>query len=143
MDYDQIGEYLEHRGLSDDQIDDFLEHHGVKGQKWGVRRAAKRAASGSDRFGNRNNARVQRRVDRVARVAQGKASVGDMIRATLFNIPVRDIVAEGGSIKGGAQHQLDRNKRLQNKISSGKRNATDIMLRLGGTDIRELNLNGK
>lgn len=37
MDWQEVGEYLEHHGVSDEDIDAFLEHHGVKGQKWGVR----------------------------------------------------------------------------------------------------------
>lgn len=37
-----LGIMLEHKGFTDDEIDAyFLEHHGVKGQKWGVRRAAR------------------------------------------------------------------------------------------------------
>ena len=37
MDWQEVGEYLSHHGVSDEDIDEFLEHHGVKGQKWGVR----------------------------------------------------------------------------------------------------------
>lgn len=45
IDIDELGEFLEHQGLTDDQIDDyFLAHYGVKGQKWGVRRANSRDA---------------------------------------------------------------------------------------------------
>lgn len=42
MNIDQIGDFLEHQGLSDEQIDEYFEHHGTKGMKWGVRRAARR-----------------------------------------------------------------------------------------------------
>lgn len=140
MDIDEIGEFLEHQGLSDEAIDEYFEHHGVKGQRWGVRRAEKRAASGPDRFGNRNNPQQQRRVDRVKRVASGKASTGDMIKAGLLQIPLADIVAEL-SVSGGAKRSLERSKRTQNKIMVGKKNATDILLRANGIDIRELNFN--
>lgn len=43
MNIDEVGEYLEHQGLTDDDIDEVLAHFGVKGQKWGVRRAKKQA----------------------------------------------------------------------------------------------------
>lgn len=118
-------------------LDEFLEHHGVKGQKWGVRRAEKRAAKGPNRFGNRNTAQFQRRTDRVARVASGKASVGDQLKAGLFNVPLANIVAEG-SLRGGSALTLERNARVQAKIVAGKKNATDTLLRLQGVDIREL-----
>lgn len=117
----------------------WLAHHGVKGQKWGVRRAEKRAAKGPNRLGNRNNKRAQRNIDRVARVASGKGSATDKARAALFDVPLADIIAEGGSIRGGAANKLDRAQRVQAKIDRGKANATDILNRIGGVDIRELN----
>lgn len=137
MDYDQIGTFLEHEGLSDEQIDEYFEHHGVKGQKWGVRRAALRSAKGPNRFGNRNNPQVQRKIDRVHRVAKGKGSTGDMIKAGLFDVPLVDIVAEL-SLSGGAQRSLERVKRHQDKVKAGKNNIADMLNRLGGVDVREL-----
>lgn len=136
---DLIGNTLEHQGLTDDQIDNyFLEHQGVKGMKWGVRRAEKRAAKGPDRFGNRNNDVVQRRLDRVSRVASGTASGGDKVRALLFNIPPGLVLFEGGSVKGAAANMLERGAKTQRKINAGKRNVTDTLLRMQGMDIREL-----
>lgn len=38
----KIGNFLEHQGFSDESIDAYFEHHGIKGQKWGVRRAARK-----------------------------------------------------------------------------------------------------
>lgn len=136
---DLIGTTLEHQGLTDDQIDDyFLEHHGVKGQKWGVRRAEKRAAKGPDRFGNRNNDVVQRRIDRVSRVASGTASGADKVRALLFNIPPGLVLFEGGSVRGAAANMLERGAKTQRKINAGKKNVTDTLLRMQGLDVREI-----
>ena len=137
MNTDQIGEFLEHQGLSDEQIDAYFEHHGVKGQKWGVRKAEARAAKGPDRFGNRNNAKAQRRVDQVKRVAQGKASLADKVNVALFKVPLQDLISEG-SLSGASQATLDRGARIQRKVNLGKKNVTDILNRLGGVDIREL-----
>jgi hypothetical protein len=138
MNVDQIGEFLEHQGLSDEAIDAFFAHYGVKGQKWGVRRAQKRAAKGPDRFGNRNNPSAQRRLDRVKRVADGKASVGDMIKAGLFQISTNDLVIEG-SFRDAAKAQVERGKRNQNKVNQGKKVVGDMLARLSGVDVRELN----
>ena len=38
MNIDEVGEFLEHNGLTDEEIDAYFEHHGVKGQKWGTRK---------------------------------------------------------------------------------------------------------
>lgn len=136
---DLIGNTLEHQGLTDNEIDDyFLEHHGVKGQKWGVRRAQARAAMGPDRFGNRNNDVMQRRIDRVSRVASGTASGADKVKALLFNIPPALVLFEGGSVSGAAANMLDRGAKTQRKINAGKMNVTDTLLRVQGVDIREL-----
>lgn len=136
---DLIGSTLEHQGLTDAEIDEyFLEHQGVKGMKWGVRRAEKRAAKGPDRFGNRNNQTVQRRLDRVSRVASGTASGADKVKALLFNIPPGLVLFEGGSARGAAANMLDRGAKAQRKINSGKMNVYDTLLRMQGFDIREL-----
>lgn len=77
MDIDQIGDFLEHQGLSDAAIDDFFEHHGVRGQKWGVRRAA--------RQNNRALNKASRQKDRQkftksVETARAKFSSGDANR---------------------------------------------------------------
>lgn len=148
--YDEIGEYLEHRGLDDDEIDDFFEHHGVKGQKWGVRRAQKKAAIGSarsshlkslgpDRFGNRNTAAAQKSVDRLKRLSTGKGSKADKLIGSLFQVPMVDLVA-GGGLKGGSDLALKRVAKNKRKVEAGKLHITDVMNRLGGVDVRELNV---
>lgn len=138
---DQIGLYLEHQGATDYEIDEFLEHFGVKGMKWGVRRAQRlndQAASGVDKFGNRNNKSTQRRIDNVRKIASGKASAMETLRGVAFNVAPEYIVKAGFSIKGGAQEQLDAAQKVQTKIVGGKKKATDVLLRMGGNDIRTL-----
>ena len=137
-DIQMFGTMLEQKGLTHAEIDVWFEHQGVKGMKWGVRRAEARAEKGPDRFGNRHNKSAQRRVDRVSRVASGTASKGDKARALLLDVPLQDIITEGG-LRGGAANALDRSKRVQNKVNVGKKNVTDILNRIGGVDIRELN----
>lgn len=122
----------------DSEIEDFLSHHGVKGQKWGQRHARLRAQKGPDRFGNRNNPRTQRHVDRLRRIASGRASTGDKFVASLLQLQLPHIIAEGG-LQGASAHMLERAQRMQHKINAGKKNATDMLLRLGGTDIRGIN----
>jgi len=128
---------LEAKGATDEEIDAVLEHSGVKGMKWGVRRAEARAAKGPDRFGNRNNERAQRNIDRVSRVASGTASKGDKVKTALFNIPAANILLESG-LKGASQAALDRGARMKRQTEAGKRNVSDILNRMGGFDIREL-----
>ena len=51
---DDVGRFLEHRGMSDEAIDTYFEHHGVKGMRWGQRKlgyqrviAARRTKTGN------------------------------------------------------------------------------------------------
>lgn len=138
MDPEALGMELEGRGFTDEEIDSVLAHAGVKGMKWGVRRAEARAAKGPDRFGNRNNAQKQRRLDRMKRVATGTASKTDLVKSTLFDLKPADMFIEGGPT-GAAAGQLQRAARIQRKIQAGKKNTSDILMRIGGIDIRELN----
>lgn len=138
MDPDELGMMLEERGLTDDEIDAVLEHSGVKGMKWGQRKAEARAAKGPDRFGNRNNAQMQRRLDRMKRVANGTASKTDLVKSALLDLTPAEMRIEGGP-RGAAAAQLQRAARTQRKIQAGKKNTSDILMRIGGVDIRELN----
>ena len=145
MDTDQIGEFLEHRGLTDDEIDAYFEHSGVRGMKWGqqkaqgrVDQANRRSENKPDRAGNRNNQSFQRKTDRVKRVASGTASIPDKIRSVLFDIPSGHIIKEGMSLRGGAQSMLDMNKKYQKKIESGRSHTIDVLNRIGGIDVREI-----
>lgn len=49
MNVDEVGDILEHQGLTDEEIDDFFEHHGVKGMRWGQRRARNRELNRASR----------------------------------------------------------------------------------------------
>jgi len=145
---EQIGEILEARGASDEEIDAYLEHHGVKGMHWGVRRARitaeknARAASGKERFGNRNQERAQQKVDQFRRVASGKGTAGDKLYVGLFRTPVADLLM-GGGIKGGAQNVLRRDQKNQKKIVEGKKRVSDALSRFGGVDVRNLDFSFK
>lgn len=138
MDADALGMELEARGFTDEEIDAVLAHSGVKGMKWGVRRAEARAAKGPDRFGNRNNEQFQLRLDRMKRVANGTASKTDLVKSTLWDLKPADMLIEGGP-RGAAAGQLQRAARTQRRIQAGKKNTSDILMRIGGVDIRELN----
>lgn len=117
--------------------EDFLAHYGKKGMKWGVRRAKARDAKGRDRFGNRNNFNAQKRVNRIKRVASGKAGLTDKVRVGLTTSNY-DYFSNQFSLKHASEQRLDRAKRAQRKIKNGKKNVTDILSRLGGVDIREI-----
>lgn len=121
--------------------EDFLAHYGKKGMRWGQRKAVakanERSKKGPDRFGNRNNKMVQRKVDRVKRVAAGKASVSDKVRF-YSTISLAELALEDYSAKGVAQNRIDRAKRNQAKVASGKKRVTDKLLRLQGIDVREI-----
>jgi hypothetical protein len=139
----EIGEALEHGGFSDDQIDSYLEHYGVKGMRWGQRRAAKAVAVAKvrgqkqDRFGNRNNDKAQRIIDRQKAVAKGKAGTLDKLRV-LNTMTINELAAESFSLKDASAARIERAKRTKREITAGKKRITDKLSRLGGYDIREL-----
>jgi hypothetical protein len=130
-------DFLKYRSLQNGQ--NFIEHAGKKGMKWGQRKAQGRAAKGPDRFGNRNNFNAQKSVDRLKRVASGKASLTDKVRVGLTTSNY-DYVSNQFSLKDAAGQRLERAKRTKRKVESGKKNVTDIMSRLGGVDIRDLKI---
>lgn len=142
----EIGFALEEGGFSHSDIDDYLEHHGVKGMKWGQRKAAKavsKAKSRSakvDRFGNRNNDKAQRIIDRQKKVAKGKAGTLDKLRV-FGTMTMQELASESFSLKDASAARIERAKRTQRAIKAGKKRTTDKLSRLGGYDIRELNYN--
>lgn len=101
-------------GLYEEERSAHLEHFGVKGMKWG----------------QRNNKRIQKRLDRTKRVRDGSASTKDKV-ATAY--------IQGVYTKKGAARVLDRGARQQAKILDGKKKASDLMLRFGGINVRDLN----
>lgn len=117
--------------------EEFLAHYGKKGMRWGQRRAQVRAAKGPDRFGNRNNYNAQKNVDRLKRVASGNASIVDKARVAMTTSSY-DLTSNQFSLKDAAGQRIERAKRNKRKIESGKKNVSDIMSRLGGVDIREI-----
>ena len=130
---------------TEEDVHEFLAHVGVKGMKWGVRRQrsavakAKARAKNPDRMGNRNNKSVQRRVDVLRRVAGGKASKMDIVKQLAFNTTLVELAYEGGSLRGVAAGRLDRAQKSQKKIKAGKKRTTDLLTRMQGIDVRELN----
>lgn len=139
----EIGFALEEGGFTHAQIDGYLEHYGVKGMKWGQRRAAKAVAVAKvrsqkqDRFGNRNNDKAQRIIDRQKRVAKGKAGTLDKLRV-LNTMTLQELGAESFSLKDASAARIERAKRTQREIKAGRKRVTDKLRRLGGYDIREL-----
>jgi hypothetical protein len=107
MDVDEIGTYLEHKGLSDDQIDDFFAHYGIPGMRWGVRRANRidpRSQAGRERQYIKD---TERAVKTKRRVATGAAYVGT--RVVLSQImkkrglqPIKSAQIQTASVAGAA-----------------------------------------
>lgn len=108
------------------EIEEFLEHFGVQGMKWGVRKQQRH---------DRNLNRIQKRVDRTARIAEGSASLKDR--------------ALGSAVtKKGAQRQLQRYANAQAKwdaklaVGKGKRREK-LVEKMGGVKISEINFHAK
>lgn len=115
----------------------YLEHFGVKGQKWGVRRAEIRTAKGPDRFGNRANVRFQGQQNQLKRIASGRGSKTERTVAALAQIPLANIIVER-SISGGAMRTLEQNQRFKDRVNAGRLVIPDMLNRLGGVDVREI-----
>jgi hypothetical protein len=107
MDVDEIGTYLEHKGLSDEQIDGFFAHYGVPGMRWGTRRANRidpRSQAGRERQYIKD---TERAVKTKRRVATGAAYVGT--RVVLSQImkkrglqPIKSAKIQTASVAGAA-----------------------------------------
>lgn len=93
--------------------DDVLEHFGVKGQKWGVRRTRG----------------IQGHIDRVAKVRDRTATGKERARVALTS---------GIVSSKGAGRALRRGATLQKTINDGDAFATDVLTRLQGIRVRDL-----
>lgn len=101
---------------------DFLAHFGKKGMKWGVRRQVK------------NTALAQKRIDRIARVADGSASAKDRVAAYYLH---------GVISKKSARYTLSRAMKAQKDIANGKKKVTASLAKLQGIRVSELNMHQK
>lgn len=125
------------------EVDEFLEHYGVKGMKWGVRRAEKAKAAARvrskdpERFGNRNNRRYQRTVDKHKEVARGKGSFGTKAMIAL-SATGQEWVTNSFSVKEIAGSRVTTLKTHKAQISAGKKRVNDKLYRLQGVDLREI-----
>lgn len=120
--------------ITKEDYEAFLEHHGVLGQKWGVHR---------ERARQRRIATQQHNINRLKRVALGKKSrvhKGDAFVASMYQIPIKDIIIGKGT-KGGARRVLERQQRRKRQIEAGHLKALDILNKAFGIDVRTLDFN--
>lgn len=121
----ELGEYLEHAGLSDEEIDTVLVHFGVKGMRWGVRRDT--------------------RAQSLIRYAEGKGTRGDKFRRYATRGPLAIVSKKYGTreqrvalanklLAKEGQRMLDRNKRVR----EGKASIKDILGYVGDTRIYDI-----
>jgi hypothetical protein len=97
---------------------DFLAHYGVKGMKWGQRRV------------ERNTARIQKRLDRTARVADGTATGGDRLKTA---------AVQGIYTGKGAARILKRGEKQRDKIVSRRPRTEKFFKAYYGVKLSELN----
>lgn len=109
MNIDEIGEFLEHEGLSDDMIDEFFEHHGVVGMKWGIRRGKSKTGVSRSRGAliDRND-RLRRNIRQVqsgekfkASAAIGRAFVGEKKQKENWKRLTKDLNDQNARLKAG------------------------------------------
>jgi hypothetical protein len=122
MNVDEVGEILEHQGLSDDEIDAFFEHQGVKGMRWGVRR--------------------QRRVNTLLKVGSGKGTLGEKARAA-WQVSTLDFIRGHGSLKKAANIRGTRQKLRNDRINKGEASVRDKIAFYGGTKYQDILPTGK
>lgn len=108
------------------EVQEFLEHHGIKGQKWGVRRT---------RFSNWQTKRAQNQINRLDRIATGKAKEGDKFKAARQNLVFT---------QKSAQKVLNRTKRNQDALLSGEHQVSLwINDKFGAIKIRDLRVHSR
>lgn len=91
----------------------YLEHYGKKGMRWG----------------KRGTARAQRTLDRLDRVSKGTGSTSDKLKTTGL----------AGDTKTRAKKALLRGSKLQTKINNGERKTSELLFKLQGVRIKDLN----
>jgi len=114
LEIDQLGDYLEHNGLSDDEIDEVLAHFGVKGMKWGVRR--------------------DNRANLLVKVGKKRGDDGfDRFRAglDLAGHPI-DLI-KGRGLRGGSLRRGERLLARNKRVREGNASIKDFLLYYGGT----------
>ncbi len=105
---------------TDQEVEAFLEHVGVKGMKWGQRRQAK----------------AQGRINAVKKVASGSPTKKDSRVAAQ--------IGAGGLTKSRREKKAKKiladTANAQNKIKAGKMKTFEMLNKLAGVSIADLNL---
>lgn len=94
-----------------------LAHFGVKGMKWGVRK--------------------QKNLERVQRIAAGKASIADTLRFSA-NVTIPELVRNKGSLKKAAAGRAAILSAQKKRIQSGNHTKLDVLDRAINTPVIDL-----
>jgi hypothetical protein len=119
-------DFLKYRSYQNAQKEQeyFIEHAGKKGMKWGQRKAidaAKQRSKNPYRYGNSQNAQLQRQVDVMKYVAAGKGKSFAFSQKT-------------------AKKRLYKMRQSQAAIKNGEKRIKDKYLRANGIDLRDIRL---
>lgn len=104
-----------------EDVKDFLAHYGKKGMKWG----------------QRNNARTQGKIDVLKRIANDTATNKDFRKAH----SIQGLSFTKNRAKSRAELNIKRGKEAQNNIMLGKNKVNDILLKAQGITIKDLDYN--
>lgn len=113
--------------IEDDSPQAWLAHYGVRGMKWGVRR--------------RYNEKQGNRVRRLDRVAKGKGSAGDKLKA-LGESSLLELAANGG-LKNTARIHSEATKKHLQRVNSGKKKAADLLIIAGNLSLGDVLAGGR